>query len=108
MFADVVYLQIRFGARLKLTQGTRVQLRRLVVDLHVPGKIRTGFEAFGADRALVRPRVAVLEHVTSEFALAVETDVADLADMRLLLQAARVLAARPRFRELILVSFPEV
>lgn len=108
VLANIVYLQIRLGARLKLAQTARVQLRRLVVDLHVPGKIRTGFEALGADCALVRPRVAVLEHVTSELALAVEADVADLADVRLFLQAACGLATRTVLREFVPVSFPEV
>lgn len=105
VLADVVYLEVRLGARLEVAQGAGVQLRWLVVDLHVPGKIRTGLEALTADRALVRPRVAVLEHVTSELALAIEADIADLAEMLFLLHVA----ARPRPpRELVLVSFPKV
>lgn len=83
-----------------------MQLRGLVVNLHVPGKIRSGLEAFGADRTLVRPRVAVFEHVTSEFALAIERDVADFASVNFL-QTRRVFVGS-RFRAFILVPFPEV
>lgn len=55
VLADIVYLQIRLRARLEVAQGAGVKLRGLVVDLHMPRKIRTGLEALGADRALVRP-----------------------------------------------------
>lgn len=55
VLANVVYLQIRLRARLEIAQGTRVQLRGLVVNLHVPRKIRAGLKTLGADRALMRP-----------------------------------------------------
>lgn len=55
VLANVMYLQIRFRARLKVAQRARVKLRGLVVDLHVPRKVRAGLEALGANRALVRP-----------------------------------------------------
>lgn len=55
VLADIVYLQIWFCARLEVAQGARVKLRGLVVDLHMPRKIRTGLEALGADRTLMRP-----------------------------------------------------
>lgn len=54
VFANVVYLQIRLRTRFKVAQGARMKLRGLVVNLHMPRKIRTGFKALGADRALVR------------------------------------------------------
>lgn len=49
----------------------------------------------------------MLEHVTSEFALAVERDVTDLANMRLLLRARRMLAGSCS-RHFVFVLFPEV
>lgn len=49
----------------------------------------------------------MLEHVTSELALAVERDVTYLADMRFLLWASHVLA-RSRFRKFVFATFPEV
>lgn len=55
VLADIMYLQIRLRARLEVAQGARVKLRGLVVDLHMPRKIRTGLEALRADRALMRP-----------------------------------------------------
>jgi len=62
------------------------------VNLHVSREIRTSLEALGADCTFVRPRVTMLKHMTSEFTLTVERDVADLANVRLLFQAFRVLA----------------
>lgn len=55
VLTNVMYLQIRLRARLEIAQGTRMQLRGLVVNLHMPRKIRAGLKAFGADRALVWP-----------------------------------------------------
>jgi len=92
VLADVVYLQIGLCTRFEVAQFARVQLRRLVVDLHVPGEIRAGLEALGADCTFVRPRVTMLKHMTSEFTLTVERDVADFADVRLFFQTCRVLA----------------
>lgn len=54
VFANVMYLQIRLRARLEIAQSARVQLRGFVMDFHVPREVRTGFETFRANRALVR------------------------------------------------------
>lgn len=49
----------------------------------------------------------MLEHVTSELALAIERDVTDLTDMRFLLRTAGVLAGS-RFREFVFAPFPKI
>lgn len=50
----------------------------------------------------------MLEHVTSKLALAIKRDVTDLANMRLLLRARRVLAGSCSRELLTFMSFPEV
>lgn len=55
VLANIMYLQIWLCARLEIAQGARVKLRRFVVNLHMPRKIRTGLETLGADCALVWP-----------------------------------------------------
>lgn len=82
---DVMDLEIGFGARFEVAQAARVQIDRLVVYLHVPGQVSRRFEPFRANGALVRPRVAVLEHVPGVLALTVERCVTDLACVHLLL-----------------------
>jgi len=81
VLANVMYLQIRFRTRLKFAQSTRVKLRGFVVDFHMPRKICTGLEALGTNRAFMRTGIAMFKHMTGEFALAVERNITNLADM---------------------------
>lgn len=107
MLANIMYLQIRFRARFKFAQGARMKLRGLVVNFHMPRKIRTSLEALGADCAFVRTGIAMLEHMTGEFALAIKRNITNLADMRLFFWTSRVFTGS-RFREFIFAPFPKV